>query len=160
MGPLSPGTLTLPFRPLSGWRVRAPPGEPLGRKAVDRVDVRDIADAAVRAFTPGWSPTERGQSSDRALTGAECAEAWSRALGRPVRYEDDLPRWSELVRAPLGEAVLGDWTKTFKLIQRHGFVTSPRELALTRKLLGREPRSYEAWALEQAGQLAAKPRAA
>lgn len=125
--------------------------QPLGLKPINRVDVRDIALAAVRAITPGlvadgaWPLV-----GPRSLTGEECAALWSSALGRPIRYQPDLDRWREAVRAGLSEEAREDWAKTFRLLAKHGLATPARDLALTEQLLGRAPRSYEAWTLEHA----------
>ncbi|MDX1494914.1 MAG: NmrA family NAD(P)-binding protein, partial [Longimicrobiales bacterium] len=74
--------------------------QPLGSVGVSRVDVRDIAAAAVNAFE---DETHRNRTytlaGPDALTGEECAAIWGDALGRDISYGgDDLEAWEQQAR--------------------------------------------------------------
>ncbi|HTU59003.1 MAG TPA: NAD(P)H-binding protein, partial [Polyangiales bacterium] len=65
--------------------------QPFERK-MNRVDVRDIADAIARAcLDPTLPAGAYPVVGPESLDGAECAEAWTRALGQDVRYVGSEP---------------------------------------------------------------------
>lgn len=136
--------------------------QPLGRRGVNRVDCRDIGDAAARALlddavAPGLYPLV-GAS---AYSGEACAAAWSAAIGRPVRYAgDDLATWASTVGDRMPAPKRADFAKTYRLLQRWGVPTSARALAATTALLGRPPRSFESWVAETSATLGRRPHVA
>src|SRR5690606_31818277 len=68
--------------------------EPVGLDAIDRVDVRDVADVAAEALVgAGVSPGAYQISGGKALSGPDCAEIWSRVSGRAIVYRSDPERW-------------------------------------------------------------------
>ncbi len=85
------------------------------------------------------------------LTGEWTAEIWSDHLGRPVRYiGDDLETWTSQARGMLPDWLVGDLAMMYRHFQEHGLVATEEELAQTRDLLGREPRSFDDFAAETA----------
>ena len=59
--------------------------QPLGSAGISRVDVRDIAEAAAIALTAdGHAGQTYNLVGPRICTGPGTAEAWSRALGKPI----------------------------------------------------------------------------
>ena len=71
--------------------------QPIGDVGLHRVDVRDIAEAAAVALTTSG---HEGQTYDlvgpEAHTGESTAQAWARALGRPIVYGgNDLEAWEK-----------------------------------------------------------------
>jgi uncharacterized protein YbjT (DUF2867 family) len=112
--------------------------------AMNRVDVRDIADAAVRACTdlslPSGAYYVVGPES---LDAATCAEIWSRALGTSVRYPGvDPARISAALARTLTGKKLADFRASYEVLSKFGSKTEPAELAETRALLGRDPIAY------------------
>ncbi|MGH7658466.1 MAG: SDR family oxidoreductase, partial [Gemmatimonadales bacterium] len=83
--------------------------EPVG-PGINRVDVEDIAQAAVNALTlDGFEGRTLPVSGPEALTGSKIAEVWSKALGRPVRYTgDDLDGYCGQLKANLPESLARD----------------------------------------------------
>jgi uncharacterized protein YbjT (DUF2867 family) len=122
---------------------------PLSRKGANRVDVRDIGDVAARALLddpplPDGAHPVVGPAS---LSGEDCAAIWSRVLGRPVRYTGGEPgRFEAAARRVLRGKKLEDTVASFGALARFRIATDPRALAATTALLGRPPRSYEAYA--------------
>ncbi|MDB4938894.1 MAG: Oxidoreductase [Labilithrix sp.] len=120
---------------------------PIGfEKPVNRVDVRDVGEAAARALTDdalasGAYPVVGGES----LSSAACAATWSEVLGRTIRYDSDESRF----RAALARSVTGrkhdDFVASFGALRRFEVPTNPKELAATTALLGRAPTSYRAY---------------
>lgn len=124
--------------------------QPLGDVGVSRVDVRDIADAAVRALTEsGFENGTYALVGPDPLTGEDCARVWSDALGRDVRYAgNDLDAWREGALETMPAWMVYDFELMYDMFQGDGLAASDRELAETRALLGRAPRSFESFARE------------
>jgi uncharacterized protein YbjT (DUF2867 family) len=126
--------------------------QPIGTRGVNRVDCRDIGDAAARALTddrvePGAYPLV---GAEPALTGADCAALWSRALGREVVYDGDLDRWYAHIADRMAAREREDFRKTYKLFKRTRFAAGPSELARAEALLLHPPRSYASYVTELA----------
>ena len=133
--------------------------QPLGLKGINRVDVKDIAEAAVRALTDksisaGAYPVVGPES----LTGPQCAAVWAKVSGRPVKYCEDDTLWEALVRSQLVGKKKIDILKTYRLIRKFKLPTSPKEVAATRELLGHPPRSYQTYVEETFEQWQADTR--
>jgi uncharacterized protein YbjT (DUF2867 family) len=126
--------------------------QPLGRKGVSRVDVRDIAEAAAIALTTGG---HEGQTYDlvgpEAVTGESTARSWSEALGKPIAYGgDDLDAWEAQQIKYLPEWMVFDFRHMYEHFQTNGFVASAEAIARQTTLLGHPPRRFEAFAKETA----------
>lgn len=127
--------------------------QPLGRRGANRVDCRDIGDAAARALVEpeavpaGLWPLVGPAEYD----GAATAALWSRALGRTVEYAgDDIEAWSRRAAAFMPSWKLADFGKTYRIIQRYGAHAPKSWCARTMQILGRPPHSYEAYVEERA----------
>lgn len=127
--------------------------QPIGGEGISRVDVRDIADAAVRALTrPGHLGRTYALVGPEPLTGEHCARVWADALGRDVHYAgDDLDAWSEQARETLPDWMVYDFRLMYRTFQEEGLAATPAQLDETREILGREPRSFRDFAEEVAG---------
>ena len=130
--------------------------QPLGLRGVNRVDCRDIGDAAARALTDdrvdaGAYPLV---GAEPALTGPECAALWSQALGREVVFDGDLDRWYALVADRMHARERDDFRKTYKIFRRIRIAAGPAVQDRAAALLGRPPRSYQAYVAERAVALA------
>jgi uncharacterized protein YbjT (DUF2867 family) len=118
--------------------------QPCSPKGLNRVDVRDVGEAAATVLldrsTPSGSYSVVGP---RSLTGPECARVWSDALGRPVRYagDDDAAVEAALTRHLEGHR-RDDWLSSFRLLRGFAVHASAKELATTERLLGRAPTDY------------------
>ncbi|MFT2693538.1 SDR family oxidoreductase [Clavibacter zhangzhiyongii] len=124
--------------------------QPLGGTGVSRVDVRDIAEVAVSALTPG---SEVAGAIDvvgpTAWTGEATAAALSEALGRTVTYAgDDLVAWREASLATMPSWLVFDYERMYSGFQRDGLIGSPEAVARLRAVLGHAPRSYEDYVRE------------
>ena len=126
--------------------------QPLGDLGVTRVDVRDIADAAVNAFhDPGHEATIYPLNGPRAWTGEETARIYSENLGRTVGYGgDDLDAWGKQASAFLPAWLVHDLQIMYRFFQEHGFQASPEELETQRRVLGHDPRAFETFVWEVA----------
>lgn len=116
--------------------------QPLERR-VNRVDVRDIGEAAARAcldvsLPSGAYPVVGPESLD----GRACAATWSAVLGREVRYEDDPSRFNAALARTLRGKKLEDFVASYQAIRGFALPTRTHELERTTALLGRPPNSY------------------
>jgi uncharacterized protein YbjT (DUF2867 family) len=124
--------------------------QPLGDIGCSRVDTRDIADAAVRALTEdghlGKTYTLAGPDP---LTGADCANEFSKALGKPVVYAgNDLVAWAKSMAPYLPAWAVFDFALMYAMFQARGLKATPAQLGETRTILGREPRRFSDYVRE------------
>lgn len=126
--------------------------QPLGGVGLSRVDVRDIADAHVRALLDvragGRTYTIAGPD---VWTAEEIAEAWGEALGRDVAYAgDDLDVWADRMGGLMPDWMIRDLKKMYAAFQERGLIASQADLASSRNLVGHEGRSFADFAAETA----------
>jgi uncharacterized protein YbjT (DUF2867 family) len=126
--------------------------QPLGNVGLNRVDVRDIAEAAAITLT---SSGHEGQTYDlvgpEAHTGSSTAEVWARALGRPVAYGgDDLEAWEKQSLQFMPDWAVFDFKHMYAFFQEKGLKASPEAIDRHTRLLGHAPRSFGAFAAETA----------
>ncbi|MGH7563815.1 MAG: SDR family oxidoreductase [Gemmatimonadota bacterium] len=128
--------------------------QPIGHAGASRVDVRDIADlAVVTLLEPGYEERSIAVVGAQVLTGGRTAEVWSRVLDRPVQYiGDDLEAWSTQVRGFIPDWMVDDLVMMYRFFQEKGLAATDEELDEVRRILGREPRSFDDFAAETAAR--------
>ena len=126
--------------------------QPFGAAGMSRIDVRDIADAAANVLTGDVAGgREYPLVGPDVLTAEETARIWGRHLGRDVVYAgDDLDAWAGQAKAMMPDWLVDDLRIMYEFFQQKGLAASPRDLDLAREVLGREPRSLDAFAAETA----------
>lgn len=124
---------------------------PIGSRGLNRVDVRDVAEAAVNAFA---HPDLQGifpVNGPRGMTGEDTARIYGEQLGRPVAYVgDDLEAWRKQAAATLPAWLVSDLAVMYKYFQDYGAHASGTDFAAQERLLGHAPRPFEAFAAEVA----------
>lgn len=128
--------------------------QPLGSAGTDRVDIRDIADAAAKAIEGGAASGKTvilaGPTTE---TGASTAATWSTHLGKPIAYAgDDLEAWEKQSLQYLPPWMVFDLKMMYAYFQRNGLRAAPEDREATEKLLGHPMRSFDAFAKETASQ--------
>lgn len=126
--------------------------QPIGQVGLSRVDVRDIAEAAAIALT---SSGHEGQTYDlvgpEVHTGESTARVWSRALGKPITYGgNDLDAWEEQSLRYMPDWMVYDFRNMYAFFQEKGLKASSEALDRLARVLGRAPRSFDAFAAETA----------
>lgn len=126
--------------------------QPIGSKGMNGVDVRDIAEVAVKTLTEqGHAGEIYPLNGPDALTGKSMAETYSRHLGREVRYGgDDLDVWERQARAAMPEWLVRDLRIMYEFFQARGFGASEEDFAKQGSVLGHRPRSHDAFVAEVA----------
>ena len=124
--------------------------QPIGPVGLNRVDVRDIADAAVNALLQaGHDDMTYNLHGPDALTGEKTAQLYSRYLEQQVNYiGDNLDTWEERMRGIIPEGMARDFRIIYEYFQTHGFLASPADFALQQKILQHDPRSFESFVKE------------
>lgn len=129
--------------------------EPFGSVGVQRVDARDIADAAVAALLDEeMEGTAVPVNGPDVLTEDDCARAWSEALGREVRPVGGVEAWRGLMAPHLPDWLLDDLEGMYRLFREEGNVATAEDVERQRAVLGRAPRGYRAFVEEAAEGLA------
>jgi len=124
---------------------------PLGSVGLNRVDVRDIATAAVAALTEdGHEGEHYPVVGPEVWTGESSAQEWSAALGSGVIYGgDDLDRWAQ-ASAMMPDWLVADLRIMFEEFQERGLLASDDDFARQRRVLDRDPIPFERFAAEVA----------
>ncbi len=126
--------------------------QPLGSVGTSRVDVRDIAEAAVITLT---TDGHDGQTYDlvgpEVVTGPQTAAIWSEVLGRPIAYGgDDMDAWEQQALTMLPDYMAFDFRYMYQHFQQAGLKAAPGAVERLTSLLGHAPRGYRAFAEETA----------
>ncbi|MGE5797693.1 MAG: SDR family oxidoreductase [Ignavibacteria bacterium] len=129
-------------------------GQPIGNKGVSRVDVRDIAEAAVNSLLKDdFIGKTYNLVGSEILTGDETANIYSRYLDKGIKYAgDNLEAWANRSRPYMPEWLIQDFWRMYKQFQEKGFIATDEELEQTRRILGKDPRRYENFIKEVSGQ--------
>jgi uncharacterized protein YbjT (DUF2867 family) len=124
--------------------------QPIGDVGLSRVDVRDIAEAAVNALTQdGHEGKTYTLAGPEALTGETTAAAYARAAGREVRYGgNDLAEWSRQALQMLPGWMVYDFALMYALFQSRGLRATDAQLDETVAVVGHAPRSFDDFAAE------------
>lgn len=116
--------------------------QPLGQKAVSRVDCRDIGLAAARGLTGKLAPGAYSLVA-APLTGPDCAAIWTEQLGKQVTYAgDDIEQWRKTVGERMYLRKRDDFAKTYGVMQRFGAAISKKDIALAETAVGRPLITY------------------
>ncbi len=129
--------------------------QPMGNVGISRVDVRDIATAAVNALTkPGHENRTYTLAGPDALTGEQTAALWGKALGRDVKYAgDDLVAWAEQQKQWLPAWMVYDFGLMYAYFQAKGLKASDAQLAETETAIGGPARRFADYVAETAASL-------
>jgi uncharacterized protein YbjT (DUF2867 family) len=127
---------------------------PLGEAGIAAVDTRDIAEAAAISLT---EEGHEGQTYDLVgptlISGPGNAALWSKLLGKQIKYTGhDFDQWEQQMRKSMPSWSAYDLRMMFQGYFDRGFASTESEVARLSALLGRAPRSYEAFAAETAKQ--------
>jgi uncharacterized protein YbjT (DUF2867 family) len=119
--------------------------QPIGKKGLNRVDVRDIADCAINALTKsGYEGKTYEVHGPDTLTGEGIAKIYSKHLGREIRYSgEDLGAWAEKSKGVMPEFLIADMRIMYQFFQDNGMIASKDDLEKTERLLGRKSHSFD-----------------
>lgn len=126
----------------------------MGEIGLNRVDVRDIAEAAVHVLLVD---TFNGKTyplvSTDVITGEQAADLYSKYLGKSITYiGDDLDGWAEQQLQFLPERIVDDLRAMYNHFIENGYIATEADIKYTRIILGKEPRSYQEFVKELTAQ--------
>jgi uncharacterized protein YbjT (DUF2867 family) len=125
--------------------------QPIGFKGMSRVDARDIAEAAAIALTEeGHDGKTYNIVGPRVETGPSCAEAWSRALRKPIVYAGNDMDAFETANAFMGPALVFTYRTFYEFYQIHGLHATADDIESTASVIGHRPRALDDYAQETA----------
>ncbi len=124
--------------------------QPIGSVGLNRVDVRDVADAAVNALTQaGFEGKDFPLHGPDLLTGEMVALTFSNHLGRQIRYGgDSLEYWAKQAQHMMPEWMVKSLRAMYEYVQQRGMIANASELAQTQAILGHPPRGFDAFVTE------------
>jgi uncharacterized protein YbjT (DUF2867 family) len=116
-------------------------------RPINRVDVRDVADAAARAcLDPSLAAGAYSVVGPQSLDAVTCAQVWSQELGSLVQYPGvDPARLNAALARVLTGTKLADFQATYGVLSKFEAPTEASQLAATRALLGRAPTPYTSY---------------
>lgn len=116
----------------------------IGDVGLNRVDVRDIAEAAVTALlSDDWNGQSIPLVGPDVLTGQATAQMLTERLGYSIRYAgNDLNVWATQAKQWLPGWLVDDWVEMYRFFQNQGLLASSEDLSLLTEVLGKSPRSY------------------
>ena len=127
---------------------------PMPMRAVNRVDVRDVAAIAARALLRPASPSaEHVIAGPESLSATDCARIWAEESGRPVQvsFTGDVD-WDVLTSNRLSGKKVHDFRNTYLALRRRAWPASAEQIRQTTELLGRSPRRYRDYVAELVGR--------
>lgn len=127
---------------------------PLGTIGLNRIDSRDIGDAAVNALMgSGYDGQVYSLHGPDVLTGRDMARIYSKYVGRDVRYAgDDLDVWVAHVKNLMPEWLYSEMLVMYRYFQEHGMIAPGPDLERQHMILAHEPRSFDAFAQQLASE--------
>jgi len=125
---------------------------PIGTIGNNRVDARDIADAAINALTEdGHAGKEYPLHGPDNISGPDAAAIYAKHFGRDVVYGgDDVDAWGKPVEAFLPPWLLNSLKTMFLAQQQFGGTASAEEVAQSEAAVGHPLRSFDDFVKELA----------
>ncbi len=126
--------------------------QPLGNIGLNRVDARDVADAAINALTQeGFENQEFTINGADLLTGESTAAEFSKQLGREINYAgDDLDAWAKQSQHMMPAWMVANFKIMYEFFQANGQKATPEELDKQQAIVGHPPRSFANYVGEMA----------
>lgn len=119
--------------------------QPIGSVGINRIDIRDVAEAAATALTePGHEGAEYPLHGPDVLTGEAVAAIFGKHLGRPIHYAgNDLEEWSRQAQHMMPVWMVKDLRDMYAYFQRHGLIATDQELRAQGRILKHAPRRFD-----------------
>ncbi len=119
--------------------------QPIGDVGISRVDVRDIADAAVNALTKtGFENKAYVLAGPKPWNGSATAEVFSAAMGKKITYGgNDLVAWAKQAGAMMPAWMTFDMAVMYAMFQELGLKATDAELKACESVVGHPLRTFE-----------------
>ncbi len=126
--------------------------QPIGGVGLNRVNVHDVADAAVNAlFDSRFDGTDYALHGTEVWTGESTAAVYGRHFGKPVRYAgDDLEKWAAQAQHMMPNWMVQEFKILYDYYQHHGLIATDEELARQEEVIGHPPRDFDSFVAQLA----------
>ena len=126
--------------------------QPIGEVGLSRVDIRDIAEVAVKVLlSDDYLEQTIPLAGPEVLTGPKIAHILSEQLGYKVKYAgNDLEAWAAQAKLSMPAWLVEDWKLMYQLFHTEGILASEEDLNTLTQVLGKPPRSYADFVKEHA----------
>lgn len=124
---------------------------PIGTAGIAAVDVRDIAEAAAISLTTQGHEGQTYNLVGSLIDGPSNAALWSEALNKEITYTGhDFDAWEKQMSSYFPGWLAYDMRAMFQGYVERGFASTDAEVKQVAKLLGRTPKTYEAFVRDTA----------
>ena len=125
---------------------------PIGTAGISAIDSRDLSEAAAATLTEqGHQGQTYNLVSSSQIDGPGNAALWSKVLGKQIIYTGhDFDAWEKQMSTTAPGWMAYDMRKMFQGYVERGFTSTEADVNRVTKLLGRAPRTYEAFVKESA----------
>lgn len=122
--------------------------QPIGKKGLNRIDVRDIAESAANALLKDeFTGKTFSLVGPDLMTGESTARIYGKYLGKEVVYGgDDLDKWSAQAKQMFPEWMVKDFAIMYRHFQNNGLIATPEHHAETERILQRKPTLFDSFA--------------
>ena len=126
--------------------------QPLGRVGLNRVNVHDVADAAVNAlFDSRFDGGDYTLHGSQVLTGDSIAQVYSRHFDNTIRYAgDDLENWAAQAQHMMPNWMVQEFKIMYDYYQQHGLIATDEELVSQEEVVGHPPRDFDTFVAQLA----------
>ncbi len=123
---------------------------PIGNIGQNRIDTRDVADAAVNALlSDEFNGMEIPLYGPKSWTANDIARTYSKILNKEVNYAgDDLDAWAESSKAFMPPWLISALKAGFAKMQAMGSIATDEEINFSEKVVGHPLRKFEDFAIE------------
>ena len=123
---------------------------PIGNIGQNRIDTRDVADAAVNALlSDEFNGMEIPLYGPKSWTANDIARTYSKILNKEVNYAgDDLDAWAESSKAFMPPWLISALKAGFAKMQAMGSIATDEEINVSEKVVGHPLRKFEDFATE------------
>ena len=118
--------------------------QPVGRKGTTRVDIRDIADAAVNGLmSSDFDNNIYPLNGPEVLKGEDMARVFTGVLGHDIGFMgNDLEAWGKANEAYMPAEMIEDMQIMYKYFDEEGFSANNEDMKKQKEILGAEPRNF------------------
>lgn len=126
--------------------------QPIGNIGINRVNVHDVADAAINALLDDkFNQGDYALHSNEVLTGDSIAAIYTKHFGKTINYAgDDLESWANQAQHMMPSWMVQEFKIMYTYIQEKGLIAPTEDAKRQEELIGHPPSSFDDFVAELA----------